>query len=120
MSSYVELEVLTPDCKPPTDLYCGEDITYIEQKMNSRLMFNVTINELSLGDVIGTLRAAEEKLPCRILIKRGAYQGFLIQDKWLAELQSLPYIRPWQDLAIHLGRLSFASVLIDYAIKDEE
>lgn len=116
MSDYCELEILTPDNKPPITLYC-DDICFIKQEMNDNLMFDVTIHELSLSDCIGNLRATERNNPCKIFIKYGIYGGTLIENKWLEDLTHLPYLRPWQSYAIHLNKGTFIEYQLNWMKK---
>jgi len=116
MSYYCELQILTPDCKPPlgiTKFFCDPDIVHIDNKMNDNLMFNVSINELSLSDIIGVLRAIEHKLPSRVLVKYGSFYGTYIENKWISEIDYLPYIKPWQSYAIHLNKITLMQLIIN-------
>lgn len=114
MSEYCKLQVLTPELNPPKDLFLGEDIVHISQEMNNNLMFDVTVNELSLCDIIGHLRAAQKKHTCKIFIEYGKYNGTPIYNRWLDDLHMLPYFKAWESYAMHLGRLSFVDLLIKH------
>ncbi len=109
MSDYCDFQILTANSKPPkwAEKILGKGITYVANEMNDNLMFNVSVSELSLSDLIGSLRALEEKEPCKIFIKYGSYMGTYIGGCWLESLTHLPNLAAWQSYAIHLGKSTF-------------
>jgi hypothetical protein len=94
MSYYCELEVLSDT--PVETMFISKDICYIETTLNEHNRYKVVVSELSLDEIIGTLRAVEKKLGYKIFVKYGVYRGKGIFNSWLDELSHLPYLRPWQ------------------------
>lgn len=117
MSTYCILKVLTPNNERPTVIekyFEDKSIIHLSENPEKDLMYRLGIDELSLCEIMGSLRAIERNEYAKVFIEYGVYLDSVVEGVWLDRLP-LPTLKNWEIHAIHTKRLNMVDIIINRA-----